>query len=200
MEDFFSNNKGPDHFYGIEIIDDKGNAELKRFYNYTGSSTTEDKHYIYGGGKAIFDSLPDGKKTFTIRPYVDDSSNWKWNPDYIYKKLDHLPSESNPIVLSEGNAGEIFVTGIQFLKDRTIVSYRAAGTDPYFGRGLFLTNKSGEKILFSNIDQPQTRSTIKENMLEYPPMSPDNLSGFTTVSLQPIHYYPEMESSFEITR
>ncbi|BBI32324.1 DUF4179 domain-containing protein [Cohnella abietis] len=104
---------------GIELTDDLG-------YPYGSVINRDYKAFT----RLEFGPVVAGAKTLIVRSFYYDDRNWqKAEPsDYIRTPMLKQPTQEEPLVLSLGEAGEMYITGIEYLSDRTIVHSRFDST------------------------------------------------------------------------
>jgi len=74
-----------------------------------------------------------------------------------------------PIVLSQGEVGEIVVQNVEFLHDKTLIYYEVKGKNPYVQyASLWLETSDGQLLISDNGKRTRVSDTSYEYILEYP--------------------------------
>jgi len=127
-------------------------------------------------GRASFPVLSTDSKSLKIRPFYRDRSQSSGSANRV--NVNSQPSEQKPIVLSIGEAGKLYITGIEYRTDQTVVRTRTEPKDaivdfkllddkgnslPLIGQiagqerqTVFAPVKAGTKLLVEAAEQPKT--------------------------------------------
>ncbi|WP_159888087.1 DUF4179 domain-containing protein [Paenibacillus puerhi] len=103
----------------------------------------------------------------TVRPYIDGLGVSGGLLPETRVPLDRLPSEEEPLILSQGAAGRLLVTKVERLSDKTLVHYQAEGASPHLqGTSLWLEDEAGRKHLLldrsTKVIDPHTYKWVRE--------------------------------------
>ncbi|WP_219641217.1 DUF4179 domain-containing protein [Cohnella sp. CFH 77786] len=143
--------------------------------------------------KNIFGPVSEGTRYLTIRPFYHIYSKSEPNYGEVTRvEMKKIPSEEEPIVLSQGEAGKLYVTKVEYFQDRTIVRYRTEGTNPLQQSQLFWAERENGSR-FETINQTLPNLNGKENILEIGPVSADAKLYFATRPSVPLTFLPDMQ-------
>ncbi|RED64022.1 DUF4179 domain-containing protein [Cohnella lupini] len=193
---------------GFELVDDRGIVYNPWIYGNRMSSYSSGTSNSSGIVKLDFPAISDEVKYLIVKPHFYDTSYFSQpnafseskdsKDSYNREPLDELPTEQNPIILSQGQAGRLLVTGIEFDKNETIVHYRTEGSNPQVQRlHLNLENEQGE-LIYPIEEQPS--NSDRERTMAFPALSPDsklNLVTSNVIGLVPI---PDMDLRIDLPR
>ncbi|WP_256756671.1 DUF4179 domain-containing protein [Cohnella sp. WQ 127256] len=169
---------GEQSWVGVEVTDDKG-----FHYGSHISRSADDLNYM--------DLLPvtDQAKTLIIRPFYDDFRNNKQVEleDHFHTLLVTQPTVEEPLILPIGEAGQLEITGIEYLADKTVVYTKQPNTS---GAGFAIQDDKGNLI-------PIITLAIG-GATEFKPFSRDTPVTFLTRPMYPRTYIPELEARIDL--
>jgi len=109
-----------------------------------------------------------------------------------------MPSEEKPLILSQGAAGHLEVTRMEWKDTRLFVYYNKVGDNPFDnGRRLYVEDEQGQLL----IDE-QIRVIDPENyrfVAEYDQVSPDQKLTFVTEDTPLVDYIKDLEMTIPLT-
>ncbi|QJD87829.1 DUF4179 domain-containing protein [Cohnella herbarum] len=166
---------GPDDesWLGVEVTDEQG-------YHY-GSHVSRSDHDL-----GYMDLIPvtNGAKTLIVRPFYDDDRN-NINielADLYHTSMLRQPTEDEPLILPMGEAGDLKITKIEYLADKTVVYTK----DPIpSGSGFAIQDENGNLV-------PIITLAI-DGETEFKPIPKDARLTFLTRPTFPRIYIPELE-------
>ncbi len=174
-----------------------------------GYELTDDTGYIYQplGSDSSFGPTPrnspveKGTMTFRFGPSYDKPDYLIFRP-YEYRNaqgsdyrvnVTSAPTPSRPLVLPQGEAGSVYVTGIEYGEDETVVRYYVEGEVPWEQAYAFtLENEHGEQINRLDSEFP-TNPYRYEFIKRYPPLSPDESLTFVAKPVATRKYLGDLE-------
>ncbi|MGM0883806.1 MAG: DUF4179 domain-containing protein [Bacillota bacterium] len=138
---------------------------------------------------APFQTIP---KFVIIKPYVDEV---KLKVGENSAVMDHMPSTESPIILDQGELGQLEITKVEKYSDKTFVHYRAVGDDP-FRRVFWIKGEAGTKIIHTGfrVKDPEKY----EFVVEFPALKSDQTITFVTDEYPKTDYIKELEVTIPI--
>ncbi|SDD86069.1 protein of unknown function [Paenibacillus sp. UNCCL117] len=129
-----------------------------------------------------------------IHPYVDGPRTSGGQASETRVPLERLPTEEEPLALSQGAAGRLLVTRVERLSDKTLVHYQAEGASPHLqGTSLWIEDEAGQKHL-----PPGKRTTVVDPyaykwIREFPAFGPNEKLTLATRQMELPEYEQELE-------
>jgi hypothetical protein len=118
-------------------------------------------------GTVRFAPLTDGTKEVYVTPYTLLAHKTE------SKKVTSKLTNEFPIVLSQGEVGEVIVKNVLFMNDKTLIYYEVKGKVPYKQyASLWLETADGQMIISDNGERTRVNDTSYDYILEYPPLDP----------------------------
>lgn len=166
-------------------------GELDRT-SWLGVEVTDEKGVHYGGhiadnvgalGNLYLSPVTNGAKTLILRPFYDDFRN---NEKIEIKDLYHTPmlrqpTEDEPLVLPLGEGREMYITGLEYLADKTVVHSKSTSVS-----GGFSIQDENGKLL-------PVLSFGSDGSVEFKPIPEDAKLTFLTRPTYPRTYIPKLE-------
>ncbi|REK75106.1 DUF4179 domain-containing protein [Paenibacillus paeoniae] len=138
-------------------------------------------------GTVRFVPLPNGTKEVSITPYISLAGKGD------SKKISENVSDSFPIVLSQGDIGEVMVKDIIFHNDKTLIYYEVKGKDPYNQlTSLWLETADGERIIIDNGKRSRISDNTYDYVLEYPALDSHKQYVAATMTREDIQLLDEL--------
>ena len=178
----------------VAIFDDRGN-ELQPINGRDGSGTLINgiEHITCNFNFAPFQRPP---KSITLKPYFRIFSKKPLSQNKT--TVNEMPSEEKPLILSQGAAGHLEVTRMEWKDTRLFVYYNKVGDNPFDnGRRLYVEDEQGQLL----IDE-QIRVIDPENyrfVAEYDQVSPDQKLTFVTEDTPLVDYIKDLEMTIPLT-
>ncbi|MBU5673286.1 DUF4179 domain-containing protein [Paenibacillus brevis] len=183
--DFFYT--GNTDWLGFQLKDDRG-----MLIEMLDISLTVDKKGM-AKGTVRFAPLAPGTTRAEITPF-----NWlvgNKDAEKVTTKLTH----DYPIVLSQGEAGEIVVQNVEFMQDKTLIYYEVKGKSPYMQyASLWLETPDGQLLISDNGKRTRVSDTAYEYILEYPPLDASQPYFLSTMPQTDLELQDELAVSFAI--
>lgn len=177
-----------------ELADDTGYiyGTAGIYGHYSGQSTEGEVRTFFGG-------VSSKARYLVFRPYYynhNDALKYA-NQEYIRTPMNRLPTAEEPLILPQGDAGRLLITGIEYLDYRTIVHYRTEGSNPS-DQSYHFSILDDDGNMLSRIAGGQSEHPIGEGTAEFKPLKPDSAITFLTQPVVPLTYIPELETRIDL--
>ncbi|MNI45097.1 hypothetical protein D3C73_995040 [compost metagenome] len=162
--------------------------------NYLDLRFSTDKDGI-SRGTVRFAPLTSGTKEVYVTPYTLLA-----HKNEIKKVTSKLTTEF-PIVLSQGEVGEVIVKNVVFLNDKTLIYYEVKGKVPYMQyASLWMETADGQMIISDSGERTRISDTSYDYILEYPPL--DSLQPYVlgTMTQTDIKLMDELTVKLELEK
>jgi hypothetical protein len=118
---------------GVDLVDDTGVRYGSEILNFAIGDQVS--------GSRDFAPVTSGAKALIVRPfYYDNRYDRRLKEDeYFRTPMNQLPTDEAPLVLPLREAGKMYITGIKYLADRTMVYCRTVDS----GTGFIIENEHG---------------------------------------------------------
>jgi len=149
---------GNTEWLGFQLKDDRGMLiEMLDIAFTVGKNGTVE-------GTVRFVSLTPGTTRVEVTPY-----NLLVGKKDTEKAVTAKLTTDYPIVLSQGEVGEIVVQNVEFMQDKTLIHYEVKGKNPYSQyASLWLETPDGQRFISDNGKRTRVSDTSYEYILEYP--------------------------------
>jgi hypothetical protein len=165
-----------------------------------GVQVTDDKGYHYGShisknaaDLGYMDLVPatNEAESLFIRPFYDDPRNNKQVEleDQFHTPLMTQPTVEDPLILPLGEAGELQITEIEYLADKTVVHTKQPNPS---GAGFAIQDEMGDLIPILTLGMG--------GVTEFKPFPPDAEVTFLTRPTFPATYIPGLEARVDLPR
>lgn len=145
-------------------------------------------------GSVRFAPLPSGTKEIYVTPY-----NLLPSKKGDVKVTAEL-SEVFPIALSQGNVGNVIVSNVEFLEDKTLIHYEVQGINPYMQyASLWLETADGEMIISDNGKRTRVSDDSYQYVLEYPALDPAQPYVLGTMTQTDMRLLEELSVKVEVS-
>ncbi|MBW7454602.1 DUF4179 domain-containing protein [Paenibacillus sepulcri] len=92
-----------------------------------------------------------------------------------------------PVTLSQGDAGTLTVTEIDFQTDQTLIHYQVEGSDPFMQQSSFwLETEAGERLVDGYPKRIRTADSDYSYVMAYPPLDADGIYYMGTIERQKV--------------
>jgi hypothetical protein len=187
--------------YGIQLSDENGviYGDKKFSYGLTGISDID--KLLEEDRSQIFKSVSPQAKYLIVRPYSFKLEDVRAQP-VDYKKLirtpiTEFPTKLKPLILQRGEAGKLFITSIEYLKNKTVVHYLTEGNMPSSQPGFAIEDEKG-KMLPLNEPNINLNEQLYEQTVEFEPISANDNLTFITRPTEARTYLPELEFRIDL--
>ncbi len=144
-------------------------------------------------GSVRFTPLTNGTKEVYVTPYTLLA-----HKNEIKKVTSTLTNEF-PIVLSQGEVGEVIVKDVAFMNDKTLIYYEIKGKVPYTQyASLWMETADGQMIISDNGKRTRISDTSYTYVLEYPPLDPLQPYVLGTMTQTDIRLLDELTVKLEL--
>ncbi|QMV43691.1 DUF4179 domain-containing protein [Cohnella cholangitidis] len=169
---FEGGGKNKSSWFGVEVTDDKG--------IHYGSHIADN---VTSLGYMDLGPVASGTQALIIRPFYEDFRNSKKIEvkDLFHTPMLKQPTEDEPLVLPLGEGREMYVTGLEYLADKTIVHSKSTSVS-----GGFAIQDENGKLL-------PVLSFGSDGSVEFKPIPEDAKLTFLTRPTYPRTYIPELE-------
>ncbi|MFB0846449.1 DUF4179 domain-containing protein [Paenibacillus oleatilyticus] len=149
-----------------EVKDDKGQS-LKVLNCFCGSGTVDAKKRLKSISTVTTEAPAPDSASLTIRPYTQTIQG------EISAVMETAPTEEKPFAISQGEGGKLFVIGVDYMPDKTLVYYRAEGA---------LSKENGALLWVKNYRSFVTMedAATSKFVLELPAVNPGDKLEFVT--------------------
>jgi len=166
-------------WFGVEVTGDDGT-----FYGSHSGGSASSLGYMDLGPVAS------GTKALIIRPYYEDYRN---TMQMVIKDLFHTqmlkqPTVDDPLILPLGEGREMYITGVEYLADRTVIHSNSVPR----GGGYAVQDEQGRML--------QILTFGADGSIEYKPVPEDEKLTFLTRPTYPRKYIPELELRVDLTQ
>jgi len=144
-------------------------------------------------GTIRFAPLASGTQTIRVTPY-------HVLPQELRIGESRLNMDKLPIVLSQGEAGNVIVSNVEFLSDKTLVYFSVEGRDPYLLRSLSLNTYEGRPFETVNFYFSPIRlsDTAYDYVMQYPALDPEQRYVLRTLSMAQIKVLEELAIELKV--
>ncbi|RXZ82620.1 DUF4179 domain-containing protein [Paenibacillaceae bacterium] len=175
-----------------QVFDDKG--LLLQNLGDSGHGTTRDGDKEHLTKRRIsLAPLSSPPEYLLIRPVIH-SRQVGTDKGFTYIE-DTMDVTKLPLTLSQGKAGQVTITNIEFREDQTLLQFRVEGDDPYRQAGsVWLTDQHGKPFMRSIVDLVAVKGEPYTFSQKFPPIDSQQLLKVKTIAIDP----PEIVSELEL--
>ncbi|RAU92377.1 DUF4179 domain-containing protein [Paenibacillus sp. YN15] len=160
--------------------------------NYLDSQWTIGKDGV-SRGTVRFAPLASGAKEVYVTPYRLLAHKQE------SQKVTSPLTKNFPIVLSQGEVGEVIVNNVVFKNDQTLIYYEVKGKAPHTqSASLWLETADGQMIITDSGERTRISDTSYAYILEYPPLDPSQSYVLGTMTQTDIKLLDELTIKLEL--
>lgn len=146
-------------------------------------------------GTVRFAPLPNDTNEVYVTPYTLLANQNE------SRKVTSALTNDFPIVLSQGEVGEVIVKNVVFSNDKTLIYYEVRGRDPYKQyASLWLETGDGQMIIADNGERMRVSDTSYDYILEYPPLDSMQTYVLGTMTQTDIKLLDELTVKVELEK
>ncbi|MBN2984954.1 MULTISPECIES: DUF4179 domain-containing protein [Cohnella] len=180
---------------GFELMDGDGIA-LELISSQSGMTTEAGSAVSRGSWKIQFGPAPENTTKLFFRPYFYQNA-----PKAEYRiRMNEMPSEDAPLVLPQGESGELRITEVILEADKTVVRYDVIGSSPQEQANMLsLETADGADVPRNPMKAEKTLDPFKRRYeKEFAPVPKDAELVFITQPAKTREFLNELELEFAI--
>ncbi|RKP54170.1 DUF4179 domain-containing protein [Cohnella endophytica] len=174
--------------FGVELSDDQGNiyGTDSGYYSLTSNTVSGDVWPSYF-------AVMEGAKQLVLKPFFRNYLTSDVANKQFRTTLTSQPTEDDPLILPQGEAGNLLITSIEYMKDKTVIHFDPEGANPFEQSTFGIEDEKG------NIIRAEwSEESIINHTVSIGPISRDEKLMFLTRPIAKLEYLPELEMSVDL--
>ncbi|WJH35938.1 DUF5643 domain-containing protein [Paenibacillus sp. CC-CFT747] len=190
--------KSFDRFINYDLVDEQG-VVFERRSGGGGGRTAGD--FEIADFKQLFGPAQKIPQSVTVRPVIEGGLEASVPLKETRVPMESAPDEEHPLVLSQGETGQLKITRVEFLKDKTLVHYQTEGSQPFLqSTQLWMEDETGRKYLLLDRRTETVDPGRHMFLREFPAFRPNQKLTFVTRELPEPNYAEGLEMIIPIQK